>query len=92
MIDREAFDWGICLTAHPFKGTGHDAMVIRSEIANYKSGRGAEVSITFPAASRQNPLRLADMQIWGEATFAIVAETRAVQAEMRTAATSKKKR
>lgn len=67
-------------------------MVICSEIGNYRPRRGAEARITFPAASRQNPLRLLDAQIWGEAMAAIVAATRAVQAELRTAATGKKKR
>jgi hypothetical protein len=92
MIDREVFDWGIRLTAHPFKGTEQQALFICSEIGNYKAGRGSEVSITFPAVSRQNPLRLLDAQTWGEAIDAIVAETRVMQAEMRTAASKKKKR
>ena len=86
MIDREVFDWGIRLTAHPFKGTEQQALVICSEIGNYKAGRGSEVSIFFPAVSRQKPLRLIDAQTWGEAIDAIVAETRVVQVEMRTAA------
>ena len=80
------------MTASPFKGTEQAAMVICSEIGNYRSRRGAEVRITFPAASRQNPLRLLDAQIWGEAMAAIVAATRTVQAELRMAATGKKKR
>ncbi len=80
------------MTASPFKGTEQAAMVICSEIGNYRSRRGAEVRITFPAASRQNPLRLLDAQIWGEAMAAIVAATRAVQAELRMAATGEKKR
>ena len=91
MIDREVFDWGIRLTAHPFKGTEQQALVICSEIGNYKAGRGSEVSIIFPAVSRQRPLRLIDAQTWGEAIEAIVAETRVVQLEMRTAAGKKKK-
>ena len=33
-------------------------MIISSEIRNYRTGRGAEVYITFPAASLQKPLRL----------------------------------
>ena len=80
------------MTASPFKGTEQAAMVICSEIGNYRSRRGAEARITFPAASRQNPLRLLDAQIWGEAMDAIVAATRAVQAELRMAAAGKKKR
>ena len=92
MIDREVFDWGVRLTAHPFKGTEQHALVICSEIGHYKPGRGSEIRITFPAASRQNPLRLVDAQTWGEAMAAIVAETRAVQTEMRKAATSAKKK
>jgi hypothetical protein len=89
MIDREDFDWGVRLTAHPFKGAENHALVIRSEIRNYRTGRGSEVLITFPAASLQNPLRLLDAQTWGEALTAIIADTRAVQTEMRTAASSK---
>ncbi len=83
MIERETFDWGIRLTAHPFKGTGNDAMVIRSEIALFKPGRGCEVRITFPAASTQNPLRLLDAQTWAAAMGAIIEQTRAAQAELR---------
>jgi len=92
LIDREVFDWGVRLTARPFKGTEQQALSICSEIGNYKGRRGAEVNITFPAAARQNPLRLLDAQAWIEAMTAIVAETRIVQTELRTAATSKKKR
>jgi len=91
MIDREVFDWGVRLTAHPFQGTENHALVIRSEIVTYKTGRGCEVRVTFPAASSQNPLRLLDAQTWGEALTAIIADTRAVQAEMRTAASKKKR-
>jgi len=92
LIDREVFDWGVRLTARPFKGTEQQAFVIYSEIGNYKGRRGAEVNISFPAATR---LRLLDAQAWIEAMAAIVAETRIVQAELRTAATTpgkKKKR
>ena len=92
LIDREVFDWGVRLTARPFKGTEQDAFVICSEISNYKGRRGAEVTITFPAATRQNPLRLLDAQGWIEAMTAIVAESRGVQLELRMAATGKKKR
>ena len=88
MIDREAFDWGVRLTAHPFQGTENHALVIRSEIRNYRAGRGSEVYITFPAASLQNPMRLLDAQTWHAALGAIIADTRAVQTEMRTAASS----
>jgi hypothetical protein len=93
LIDREVFDWGVRLTAHPFQGTGNHALVIRSEIRNYRAGRGSEVYITFPAASLQKPMRLLDAQTWHAALGAIIADTRAVQTEMRTAAsTAKKKR
>ena len=94
MIEREAFDWGIRLTAHPFKGTENEALVIRSEIAVFKPGRGCEVRITFPAASTQNPLRLLDAQTWAAAMTAIIEQTRGVQAELRPAAKKavKKKR
>ena len=92
MIDREVFDWGVRLTAHPFKGTDDHAMVIRSEIRNYRTGRGSEVCITFPAASLQKPLRLLDAQSWCEALTTIITDTRAVQTEMRTTATGKKKK
>jgi hypothetical protein len=94
MIEREAFDWGIRLTAHPFKGTENEALVIRSEVALFKPGRGCEVRITFPAASTQNPLRLLDAQTWAAAMGAIIEKTRAVQAELRPAAkkATKKKR
>lgn len=89
LIDREVFDWGVRLTARPFKGTEQQAFVIYSEIGNYKGRRGAEVNISFPAATR---LRLLDAQAWIEAMAAIVAETRIVQAELRTAATTSKKK
>ena len=73
------------MTARPFKGTEQQAFVIYSEIGNYKGRRGAEVNISFPAATR---LRLLDAQAWIEAMTAIVAETRVVQAELRAAATN----
>ena len=92
MIDREVFDWGVRLTAHPFRGTENHALVIRSEIRNYRTGRGSEVYITFPAASSQRPLRLLDAQTWHAAMGAIITDTRAVQTEMRTAATTGKKK
>jgi len=90
-IDREVFDWGVRLTARPFEGTVNHAMIIRSEIGNYKSGRGSEIRITFPGASMQQPLRLLDAQTWHEALGAIIADTRIVQNEMRTAAAGKKR-
>ena len=94
MIERETFDWGVRLTAHPFKGTENAALVIRSEIALFKPGRGCEVRITFPAASTQNPLRLLDARTWDAAMTAIIEQTQAVQAELRPAAkkATKKKR
>ncbi len=58
MIDREVFDWGVRLTAHPFRGTADHAMTVSSEIRNYRARRGSEVLISFPAASMQKPLRL----------------------------------
>lgn len=85
MIIREAFDWGVRLTAQPFKGTERSTLVIRSEIRNYRPGRGSEIIITFPAASMQTLLRLPDAQVFCEAMTAIITETRAVQTEMRTA-------
>jgi hypothetical protein len=92
MIEREAFDWGVRLTAHPFKGKDHQALVIRSEISLYKPGRGCDVKITFPGVSLQNPFRVLDAQTWYEAMGAIVSETRAVMAEMKTAAGSPKQK
>jgi hypothetical protein len=89
LIDREVFDWGVRLTARPFKGTEQQAFVIYSEIGNYKGRRGAEVNISFPAAAR---LRLLDAQAWIEAMSAIVAESRNVQGEFRTSATTGKKK
>ena len=91
LIEREAFDWGVRLTAHPFQGTDNHALVIRSEIRNYRAGRGSEVYVTFPAASLQKPMRLLDAQTWHAALGAIITDTRAVQTEMRTAAAGKKK-
>jgi len=90
MIDREVFDWGVRLTAHPFRGTANHAMIISSEIRNYRTRRGSEVLITFPAASTQRPLRLLDAQTWHMALGAIIRDTRAVQAEMRTTAGKQK--
>ena len=92
MIQREEFDWGVRLTARPFKRTELQAMVIRSEIGLYKPGRGCGVRITFSAASWQSALRLLDAQTWCEAITAIIAATRAVQAEMKTAARRPKRK
>ena len=91
MVDREVFDWGVRLTAHPFRGTANHAMIISSEIKNYRTGRGSEVLITFPAASAQRPMRLLDAQTWHTALGAIIRDTRAVQTEMRTTGAGKKK-
>jgi len=92
MIEREVFDWGVRLTARPFRRTENHAVAIRSEISVYKRRRGCEVRITFPAASMQRPLRLLDAQTWCEAMIAIIADTRAVMAEIKTAAGSPKKK
>lgn len=92
LIEREVFDWGVRLTARPFKGTEQQVLFICSEISNYRPGRGSEVRITFPAASRQNPLRLLHTQGWIEAMTAIVAETRNVQEQLRTEATGTSKK
>jgi len=90
MIDREVFDWGVRLTAHPFRGTANHAMIISSEIRNYRAGRGAEVYITFPAFSLQKPMRLIDARTWHAALGAIIKDTQAVQTEMRTTVGKKK--
>lgn len=92
LIDREVFDWGVRLTTRPFKQTEKQSIAICSEIDHYGAGRGGKVRITFPAASVKSPLRLVDAQAWCEAMRAIIAATRAVQAEMRTTTASKKKR
>ena len=92
MIDREVFDWGVRLTAHPFKRTKIQTMVIRSDVGLYKPGRGCGVRITFSAASLQSALRLLDAQAWNEAVTAIIAATRAVQAEMKVAASKARKK
>ena len=91
-IDREVFDWGVRLTAHPFRGTTHRAMIITVEIRNYRTRRGSEVLFSFPAASMQKPFRLLDAQTWHTALGAIIRETRAVQAEMRATASKGKKK
>lgn len=83
VIDREVFDWGVRLTAHPFRGTANQAMTITSEIRNYRTRRGSEIIITFPGASSQRPLRLIDSRTWHNALGAIIKDTQAVQAEMR---------
>ncbi len=90
LIDREEFGWGVRLTAAPFRATDRHDLTIRSEIRNYRAGRGAEVYITFPAASLKTPLRLLDAQTWHAALGAIIDGTRAVQSELRAAATGKK--
>ena len=91
-IEREVSDWGVRITVHPFKGTKNQAMVIRSEVGRYKAGRGYEVRITFSAALLQSPLRLLDAQTWCEAMSAIIAETRAVKAKMKTEASRPKRK
>ena len=90
LIDREEFGWGVRLTAAPFRANDRHDLTIRSEIRNYRAGRGAEVYITFPAASLKTPLRLLDAQTWHAALGAIIDGTRAVQSELRAAATGKK--
>jgi len=92
LIERGDFDRGVRLAAQPFKGTDQEALTVCSEIGNHKPRCGSEVRFIFPAASRQNPLRVLEMLGWIEAMTAIVAETRAVQVELRTAATGRKKK
>jgi hypothetical protein len=91
LIDREVFDWGVRLTARPFRGTAQDTMTIISEIRNYRERRGSGVLITMPAITTQRPFRLIDARAWHGALGSIVKETAAVQVEMRTTAKSKKK-
>ena len=62
-VEREVFDWGVRLTARPFSGA-NAALVIKSEIAVYKPGKGSEVRITFTGTSMVSPLRLLDAQAW----------------------------
>jgi hypothetical protein len=45
-VEREVLDWGVRLTARPFTGA-NAALVIKSEIAVHKPGKGSEVRITF---------------------------------------------
>ncbi len=92
LIDREVFGWGVRLTAHPFRGTAQHAMIISSEIRNYRERRGSEVLISFPAVSMQKPFRLLDARTWHTALGAIIKETAAVQAEMRATAGKGKKK
>jgi len=93
LIDREVFDWGVRLTARPFRGTAkHAMMIITSEIRNYRERRGSEVLISFPAASMQSPFRLLDARAWHMALGSIIKETTAVQAEMRKTGKAKNKK
>jgi hypothetical protein len=93
-VEREVLDWGVRLTARPFTGA-NAALVIKSEIAVHKPGKGSEVRITFAGTSLASPLRLLDAQTWNEGMAAIINETRSVVANMKAEATkgeSKKKR
>ena len=90
-VEREVFDWGVRLVARPFKSGKNQGAVIRSEISTAKPGRGCEVRITFPSVTLAAPLRLTDAQAWHEAMGAVVNVTRAVVAEMKTAAKPKKR-
>ena len=54
-VEREILDWGVRLTARPFTGA-NASLVIQSEIAAYKRGKGSEVRITFPGTSLAKPL------------------------------------
>lgn len=91
LIDREVFDWGVRLTAQPFRGTAQHSMTITSEIRNYRERRGSEVLITMPAVTTQRPFRLIDARAWHGALGSIIKETTAVQVEMRTRSKGKKK-
>jgi hypothetical protein len=91
MIQREDFDWGVRLTARPLAGKDAQEMTICVDIGAHKPGRGSDVRFTFPGATLHKPLRVVDAQAWGEAMLALVSQTRAVQAEMRTASEKKKR-
>jgi hypothetical protein len=58
MIERENFDWGIRLTAHPFKDGDHSDLMIQADIGPYKHNRGSDVRITFTGVPAAAPLRL----------------------------------
>ncbi len=93
-VEREVLDWGVRLTARPFTGA-NASLIIQSEIAAYKPGKGSEVRITFPGTSLAKPLRLLDAQAWNEGMAAIINETRQIVADMKVGAKkgdSKKKR
>jgi hypothetical protein len=95
MIEREDFDWGVCLTTRPFVGGLHQALAIRVEIGHYKHNRGADTRITFSGANSTAPLRIVDAQTWNTAMTAIINETRLVVAQMKADAmkdATKKKR
>ena len=87
-LETEVSDWGVRLTARPFATGENASLVIKAEIAAYKPGKGAEVRITFTGTSLASPLRLLDAQTWNEGMAAIISETRAVVASMKTAATT----
>ena len=89
-VEREVLDWGVRLTARPFTGA-NASLVIKSEIAVYKPGKGSEVRITFPGTSLTSPLRLLDAQAWNEGMTAIINETRVVVADMKAEATKGEK-
>jgi hypothetical protein len=89
-IDREVFDWGVRLTAQPFKGFENESLMMHAEIGLHRPGRGCDIRITFPGVSLQNSLRLLDAQAWCEAMTALISETRAIQVEMRAASTKKR--
>ncbi|MFZ5833155.1 MAG: hypothetical protein ACOY3P_23965 [Planctomycetota bacterium] len=85
-IKREVFDWGVRLTVQPFMAGENQLLAIRSEIGNYRYNRGCDVRITFPGVSL-TPLRVVDAQTWHGALGEIIKQTRAVEVEMKAAAT-----
>jgi len=82
-MQRESFEWGVRLTEQPFSVGDHSQLTIQSDIGEYHPGRGNDIRITFPGVGVASPMRLLDAQVWAEALRAVVAETRAVVAQMK---------
>ena len=86
MIQREVFDWGVVLTTQPFATSKSlNTLTIRSEIGLPRSTRASMVKISFTGVTIVSPLDMTQAATWASAMQAIVAESRSVAAEMKSA-------
>jgi hypothetical protein len=86
-FDQVCHPPGLDQTRKPFAELGIEPL-----ISLCQPGLGCDVKITFPSVMLQSPFPVLNAQTWYKAMGAIVSQTRAVMAEMKTASGDPKKK